>query len=172
RRNRSALRGGQGVTEILNRTPIPQGWTSTPLWSHFRRLKRTGYEDEELLSVYRDYGVVPRASRDDNFNKASDDLSGYQLVEPGDLVVNKMKAWQGSLGVSQHRGIVSPAYFVYALQSQLNTRFIHYLLRSQPYTSWYRAISKGIRPNQWDLIPEDFGRVPVLTPPLDEQRAI
>lgn len=27
--------------------------------------------------------------------------SGYKVVEEGDLVVNKMKAWQGSMGVSE-----------------------------------------------------------------------
>lgn len=61
----------------------------------FRRVKRQGHEGEELLSVYRDHGVVPKSSRDDNFNKPSDDLSAYQLVE--DLAINKMKAWQGRL---------------------------------------------------------------------------
>ena len=80
-------------------------------------------EGEQLLSVYRDYGVVPKSSRDDNFNKPSDDLSTYQLVEHGDLAINKMKAWQGSVAISQCRGIVSPAYFVYVMmQSALSRR--------------------------------------------------
>jgi type I restriction enzyme S subunit len=78
----------------------------------FRREKRTNFVEEPLLSVYRDHGVIPKDSRDDNFNKASEDLSAYQLVEASDLVINKMKAWQGSVGISNHRGIVSPAYFV------------------------------------------------------------
>lgn len=72
---------------------VPAHWSMRPLWSMFRRTKRDGHEDKQLLSVYRDFGVVPKASRDDNFNKPSDDLSTYQLVEPGDLAINKMKAW-------------------------------------------------------------------------------
>jgi type I restriction enzyme S subunit len=92
---------------------VPSHWEIAPLWSVYRPVKRTGFTKEPLLSVYRDYGVVLKASRDDNHNRASDDLDPYQLVEPGQLVTNKMKTWQGSIAVSELRGIVSPAYFVY-----------------------------------------------------------
>ena len=69
--------------------------------------------DRQVLSLYRDYGIVPKDSRDDNHNVTSEDTSSYRFVRVGDFVVNKMKAWQGSVAVSQYEGIVSPAYFVY-----------------------------------------------------------
>ena len=71
----------------------PSHWSTIPVGRLYVRTKRTGYADKELLSVYRDYGVVPTSSRDDNNNKPSDDLTAYQLVEPNNLVMNKMKAW-------------------------------------------------------------------------------
>jgi type I restriction enzyme S subunit len=83
---------------------LPEHWKTKPVWTLFRRTKRIGFESEQLLSVYRDHGVIPKASRDDNNNKASDDLSVYQLVKPGDLAINKMKAWQGSVAISEHQG--------------------------------------------------------------------
>ncbi|MGI8647162.1 MAG: hypothetical protein DLM55_00175 [Acidimicrobiales bacterium] len=83
-----------------------------------------------------------------------------------------MKTWQGSLAVSEAEGIVSPAYFVCSLTNELYPRFAHYLLRSRPYIHMYRAVSKGIRPNQWDLPFEEFRKIPALLPPLDEQRRI
>lgn len=150
----------------------PQHWRVVPLWTLFRRTKRTGFEDEQLLSVYRDFGVVPKASRDDNNNKPSDDLSVYQLVEPGDLAINKMKAWQGAVAISEHRGIVSPAYFIYEATHGESSRFLHYLLRSPRYITGYLSLSKGIRVNQWDLEPQYHSRMPVLLPPKDEQAAI
>jgi type I restriction enzyme S subunit len=125
-----------------------------------------------LLSVYRDYGVIRKSDRDDNFNNASDDLSTYQLVEPGDLAMNKMKAWQGSLGISSHRGIVSPAYFVFSPRREFHPPFLHYLLRSPPYAAGYMTISKGIRINQWDVDPDHLSSLPVMFPSLDEQAAI
>lgn len=151
---------------------VPLGWKTVPMWTLFKRTKRQGFPDLELLSVYRDYGVLPKASRDDNFNKPSDDLNTYQRVDPGSLVVNKMKAWQGSVSVSEYTGIVSPAYFVYAPRTDQNLRFLHYTLRSGLMTGKYAAISSGVRPNQWDLDPQQFSRLPVLLPPTPEQERI
>jgi len=151
---------------------VPGHWALKPLWTHFRRVKRTGFEAEQLLSVYRDYGVITKASRDDNFNKPSDDLSVYQLVVPGDLAINKMKAWQGSVAISDHRGIVSPAYFVYEALHKADGRFLHYLMRSMRYITGYLSVSKGIRVNQWDLEPQLHSRMPLVVPPIPEQTQI
>ncbi len=151
---------------------IPSHWSTKPLWTLFRRSKRVGHEAEQLLSVYRDHGVVPKNSRSDNNNKPSDDLSPYQLVCPGDLAINKMKAWQGSVAISHHRGIVSPAYFIYESQHEEDSRYLHYLMRSPRYITGYLSVSKGIRVNQWDLEPQHHSRLPVMLPPKAEQEAI
>jgi type I restriction enzyme S subunit len=148
---------------------IPEGWSIKPLWALFRRHKLTGFSDEQLLSVYRDYGVIPKASRDDNFNKPSDDLGAYQLVQVGDLAINKMKAWQGSVGISSYKGIVSPAYHVYAPSHSESPQYLHHLFRCNEYIAGYLANSKGIRVNQWDLEPQQHSRMSVLLPPLQEQ---
>ena len=76
---------------------------------HFRQEKRQGYEDLTVLSVYREFGVIEKSSRDDNINKTPEDLTKYQLVNPNDLVINKMKAWQGSMGIAPMKGITRPA---------------------------------------------------------------
>ncbi|WP_272961487.1 restriction endonuclease subunit S, partial [Alcanivorax jadensis] len=151
---------------------IPSAWRIVPLWSLFSRVKRTGFADEELLSVYRDHGVIPKASRSDNFNKPSDDLSAYQLVAIDDLAINKMKAWQGSVAISEYRGIVSPAYHVYVAKHAECSRYLHYLFRSMEYIAGYLANSKGIRVNQWDLEPQQHSRMPVILPSPSEQKTI
>lgn len=152
---------------------IPEHWRLIRLSHIFKRVKRIDYAEKELLSVYRDYGVIPKNSRDDNNNKPSEDLSLYQLVEPNDLVLNKMKAWQGSVAISDVEGIVSPAYFVYKpigyFQSHCFAKYIHYLLRSSEYVSQYFRYSKGIRVNQWDLDPELFKSLELLLPDYNEQ---
>lgn len=155
---------------------VPSDWETLPIGRLFNRVKRTGFPQEQLLSVYRDYGVVVKSSRDDNFNKPSDDLSPYQLVQIEDLVMNKMKAWQGSVAISKLSGIVSPAYFVYEpyphQKRKYRPKFVHYLLRSPRYVTQYYARSKGIRVNQWDLDPHEFERIETLLPPLEEQTQI
>lgn len=155
---------------------IPRNWKTTSISRLFSRIKRTGYTEKELLSVYRDYGVIPKSSRDDNNNKPSEDLSPYQLVKPNDLVMNKMKAWQGSIAISEYEGIVSPAYFVYQpnkiLFDQAYPRYVHYLLRNPIYVTQYLSRSKGIRVNQWDLDPDEFRNIELLLPSKYEQEKI
>lgn len=151
---------------------LPSHWNLVPAWSLYRRVKRIGHPTEKLLSVYRDHGVVPKSSRDDNHNVESEDLSGYQLVKPGDLVMNKMKAWQGSIALSEYQGIVSPAYFVFQPLHHGHLKYFHYLLRSQQYIGAYNRISKGVRVGQWDLDPAYFRTLPIPVPPIEEQRAI
>ena len=147
-------------------------WNVLPLKALYRRRETTGRPELPLLSVYRDLGVVAREGRDDNWNKPGDDLSAYRVVRPGDLVLNKMKTWQGSLGVSAMEGIVSPAYFVCKQVARGEPRFLHHLLRSQPLINEYGKRSKGIRPSQWDLPWDEFREIKVQIPPLVTQRAI
>lgn len=155
---------------------IPNEWLTIPVGRLFSRIKRTGHSEKELLSVYRDYGVIPKSSRDDNNNKESDDLAPYQLVRPNDLVMNKMKAWQGSIAISEYEGIVSPAYFVYEPNNKLfelaHPRYVHYLLRNPIYITQYMSRSKGIRVNQWDLDPDEFKLIELLLPSKQEQSKI
>ena len=151
---------------------IPAHWRSTRVGKLFRQSKILGYPDLTVLSVYREFGVIERASRDDNANRVPDDLSKYQLVEIGDLVINKMKAWQGSLGVSDFRGITSPDYVVFRPVHSEEPEFLHLMLRMPQLTTVYLSISNGIRINQWRIEPERFANVEVFLPPFDEQRAI
>ncbi|MER8520607.1 restriction endonuclease subunit S [Mesorhizobium sp. M1076] len=151
---------------------IPSHWDVKPLWAMYRPKKDTGHPQETLLSVYRDYGVIEKSSRDDNKNRESDDLGGYQLVASGDLVTNKMKTWQGSIAVSSIQGIVSPAYYVYQKLHTCNDAYFHHLFRSVPYITGYQSISKGIRVGQWDLEADKFRLFPILIPPRSEQDAI
>lgn len=170
------VREGDGAplvdTGIEWRGHAPAGWTRGKLKALFRQAKRQGYDDLTVLSVYRDYGVIEKHSRDDNINKTPENLSKYQLVEPGDLVINKMKAWQGSMGISDYRGITSPDYVVMTPKLDVNPRYLHHYLRARPMPWVYRQISNGIRTDQWRLEPEKFLDLPIFLPSQEEQATI
>ena len=151
---------------------VPAHWTRLPLHSLTRSRSEFGRPELPLLSVYREYGVVLRSSRDGNNNPQGMDLSRYKAVAPGDLVLNKMKTWQGSLGVAEHAGIVSPAYYVCAVDRSIHGRYLHHLLRSRPYIGHYRRLSSGVRVGQWELGYGDIRQIPVLLPPPSEQAKI
>lgn len=151
----------------------PEHWKAIPAWAALRPVKEQGFPGLRLLSVYRDHGVIEKDSRDDNHNRAGEDLSVYQRVLVGDVVMNKMKAWQGSVAVSPHEGIVSPDYQVLRPRSPLlSGRFLHFLLRSAPYISEYARLAYGVRPDQWRLMYEEFRGIPLLVPSSEEQRTV
>ena len=151
---------------------IPKDWKVDKIKYHLKRNEPKNPGNAIVLSVYRDYGVIPKDSRDDNHNVTSEDTSKYKYVKKGQLVINKMKAWQGSLAVSDYDGIVSPAYFIYDfIDEEYNHKYFHYLVRSC-YKEEFKRISGGIREGQWDLSPEGFSNTLVLLPSIEEQNEI
>ena len=152
---------------------IPNHWKVSKIKQIVCWKSVKGQPDLPVLSLYRDYGVVPKDSRDDNHNVTSLDTSGYIVVERGDLVINKMKAWQGSLAVSEYNGIVSPAYHICKITSEkICKKYLHYLLHDASYLPEYMRLSTGLRVGQWDLSFDDFKNIPFLVPPLAEQDRI
>lgn len=152
---------------------IPAHWEVTQLRKYLRLFSDKGHPDMDLLSVTREQGVIVRdiTSKEENHNFIPDDLSGYKLIQKGQFAINKMKAWQGSYGVSKYKGIVSPAYYTCELNN-IDTEYFDVAIRSQAYIGFFTKYSKGIRSGQWDLSPDALKSIPFVEPPIVEQRAI
>lgn len=89
---------------------LPRNWKVLPLCRVASPKSDCGRPDLELLSVYLHRGVIRYSESGGQVHKPSLDLSNYQVVAPGDFVLNNQQAWRGSIGVSRHLGIISPAY--------------------------------------------------------------
>lgn len=152
---------------------IPAHWEVTQLRKYLRLFSDKGHPDMDLLSVTREQGVIVRdiTSKEENHNFIPDDLSSYKLIQKGQFAINKMKAWQGSYGVSKYKGIVSPAYYTCELNN-IDTEYFDVAIRSQAYIGFFTKYSKGIRSGQWDLSPDALKSIPFVEPPIVEQRAI
>ena len=85
--------------------------------------------------------------------------------------MNKMKAWQGSYGVSQQEGIVSPAYFIFNI-NRVTGDYFHVAVRSKAYVPFFTQASDGVRIGQWDLSRTRMQEIPFLVPSFPEQNAI
>ena len=155
---------------------VPEHWEVLPGRTLFREINDRDHPNEELLSVTISRGVVRQAdllSDSSKKDSSNEDKSAYKLVEPGDIAYNKMRAWQGAVGVSAYRGIVSPAYIVQRLRNPINSpRYIHYLLRTPSFTTEAERWSYGITSDQWSLRAEDFKNIYFCVPGQDEQTAI
>ena len=131
---------------------VPSTWEVRNLRTLIRPRNERNRTDLPLLSVAREKGVFVRSLTDanENHNVIPEDLSNYKVARAGCLVINKMKAWQGSMGIAPCDGIVSPAYFVFDF-ALANRTFGQALLRSEPYVAHFGQASDGVRVGQWDL---------------------
>ena len=154
---------------------LPEHWEVRPGRSAFQEVIERDNPDEQLLSVTIARGVISQgALLQDGSQKDSSrlDKSDYKLVCPGDIVYNKMRAWQGAVGVSALRGIVSPAYIVQRPRCGSEPLYFHHLMRLPAFATEAERWSYGIVSDMWSLRPEHFKMIHFPLPPLDEQRAI
>ncbi len=154
---------------------VPEHWKVLPNRAVFSEINEREHPDEQMLSVTITKGVVPQqALLEDSSKKDSSrlDKSAYKLVRPGDIAYNKMRAWQGAIGVSEYQGIVSPAYVIQRPRTGNNARYLHYLLRTPAFAKEAERWSYGITSDMWSLRPEHFKMIYTCIPPAEEQAAI
>lgn len=154
---------------------VPDHWTVAPNRALFREVNERDHSDEPMLSVTITRGVVRQSQLlEDSAKKDSsrEDKSAYKLVRPGDVAYNKMRAWQGAIGVSEFRGIVSPAYVVQRLRRSSLPRYYHHLLRTPAFAKEAERWSYGITSDMWSLRAEHFKLIVSCAPPIEEQEAI
>jgi type I restriction enzyme S subunit len=152
---------------------MPKHWEISKLGTSLKPISIKNRADLPLLSVTREQGVILRDvdDKESNHNFIPDDLSGYKMVEKGQFAMNKMKAWQGSYGISDYTGIVSPAYFIFELNG-IEPTFFHKAIRSSVYVPFFIKASDGVRIGQWDLSKSRMKEIPFYIPPKNEQLQI
>ncbi|MET7688369.1 restriction endonuclease subunit S [Streptomyces sp. NPDC005483] len=144
---------------------------SIPLWTILRSREQYGGPDLPLLTVKSESGVEVRDLSQGR--QPSEDMSSYRVVQQGDLVVNRLWARFGAYGTSQHAGVISPAYWVLDVEnSKVDSRYLHHLLRSEPYRQEIGRRSKNMPPNGFDLPWDQFKKIELPVLPLEEQRRI
>lgn len=152
---------------------IPAHWDTKPLLTMAKVKSQTNRPDLQLLSVYLGLGVVKFDDVEEKrTNATSLDLSNYQVVNPGNLVLNNQQAWRGSVGVSFETGIVSPAYIVLELSARFNSEFANYYFRAGTMVMNYLLNSKGVGTIQRNLYWPKLKRAILTIPPYDEQVSI
>lgn len=158
----------------------PTSWKYSPLWPHFHvNEDRAGSRADtlELLSVSQSLGVLPRSAISDKEPRA-DDLSNYRHCQAGDIVVNRMSAYQGAVGVSPQEGLVSPDYLVLRCTDVLRPDFLVHLLKSPGVIGEIVLRLRGIGSPGAGAVrtprigASELGRISIPLPSIQEQDAI
>ncbi|WP_061711865.1 restriction endonuclease subunit S [Kocuria palustris] len=99
--------------------------------------------DLPMLSVSIHHGIQ---RREDSTSKqrAGEDLTKYKVARAGDIVVNRMRAFQGGLGRTSVDGLVSPDYAVLRPTNGFNSRWGEYVMRSPRFIAEMSQRLRGI----------------------------
>jgi type I restriction enzyme S subunit len=151
---------------------IPGHWSTTKFGLEFvESTERNGDSLLGPLLSISEYRGVELNERTDG-QQASEDVSKYRVVRPGQLAANMMWLNHGGLGVSSLTGYISPDYKAFWISDRFEPSYAHYLFRSSRYVDYFDAIGTGVRPNAKRVTKTALGMTPVPLPPLAEQRRI
>ena len=153
---------------------IPSEWQEKRVKDLFRLVTDAAPADNdyELLSLYAGIGVKPRKDLEARGNKASS-TDGYWIVKKNDIVVNKLLAWMGSVGLSEYDGVTSPAYDVLRqVKPDIDPRYFAYLFRTEIAKKIFRKNSRGIMDMRLRLYFDKLGAITVPYPSSTEQKHI
>ncbi|EAL4714506.1 restriction endonuclease subunit S [Campylobacter upsaliensis] len=154
---------------------IPAHWEVKPLQAIFnqRNKQNNNLEFQTILSLVKDVGVIPYEEKGNVGNKAKDDLQGYKIARVNDLVLNKMNAVIGSLGVSKYDGLVSPIYLVlYTANPNYLITYYSYLFQIKSVQKFLRKFAYGIMEIRESIDYLEFKKMFLPVPPLQEQKEI
>lgn len=149
----------------------PEGWRTTKLGNVFKSRRERGRTGLPTLSVTLNDGLVLRESLE---RKTDTNLSPEEhlLVRKGDLAYNMMRMWQGASGFAQFDALVSPAYVVLKPSNEIDPAFASYFFKSARMIHLFWAYSYGLTSDRLRLYFPDFSLIPVVLPPIEEQRRI
>ncbi len=154
---------------------VPNTWRVEPFRRHATLVDETNSKRSlPLLSLASTGIIAPRTEEGGLGRQAPSEstIERYWVARPGNLVVNPMWLIGGGIGVSAVTGAVSPDYRVYRLGPDLHPQYVHHLLRSAPYRDQYRLYIRADTTFDRRVSKENFHPMPLLVPPLEEQRRI
>lgn len=167
-----AVYAAQSEFTSEKRESLPSGWIWRPIRALFTERNERGFPELPVLSVSQSRGVIPQRYADDEIVRSSEDKSMYKRACPGDLVYNKMRMWQGAVGVAAEEGIVSPAYVVVRPRALVCSRYFEYLLKSPRFVVESGRRSYGLCDDMNSLRYEDFRTIVVPYPQFEIQEEI
>lgn len=155
--------------------------------SHMQRLRSALYEIDEragnkyrdlpLLSVSVTKGIVRHDELFPDRAERAADRSHYKTVEPNDIVLNKMSAASGAVGLALEKGVVSPDYAVFRPFKSVHPRYVFHSVKGRTFLDRIFLCLRGIGVGASNartprVSPTDYLNEIIYLPPLASQRAI
>lgn len=149
---------------------IPEHWQLVYLWQicSEQRNKNKGSQEKNVLSL--SHGNIIR-KKDLNYGLVPKDYEGYQIVEPGNIILRltDLQNDQKSLrtGLVRESGIITSAYV--CLKTKENPRFIQLILHVYDINKYFYGLGGGVRQS---IGYQDLKTMIIPVPPIEEQNLI
>lgn len=152
---------------------IPINWNVLPAFAVLREECIRNLDGAETNVLSLSYGAIKQRDVESNAGLLPESFNTYQLVNYGDIVLRLTDLQNDKrslrVGRSTQKGIITSAYMKLVCRHQLDNRFVYQLLHSYDTTKVFYGMGGGLRQS---MKFEDFRRLPVIVPPLEEQRTI
>jgi len=148
---------------------IPAHWETRRVAWLFRERDERGEPDLPLLEVSINAGVVLCEFSEERIESTASDFNTYKVARQGDVVFNKMRMWQGAVGVAPQDGLVSPDYVVAASTGPLTPQYAGLLFRTEMFSAECARRSHGIVWDRLRLYWEGFREIELPLPSADAQ---
>ena len=175
------------VSALRDRSLAVRDAVFGPRVGHGERLKWAIQEIDEragevrrtldVLSVSIAWGVSRKSDRGIH-QASSEDTSHYKVVRPGDVVINRMRAFQGGLGCSDFEGLTSPDYGVLRVRNlNVDSRWVAAVMKTEIFVGEMVSRLRGIGTVNGSSVRtprvslSDICEIRVFVPPLEVQRA-
>ena len=152
---------------------VPSSWAVKPTFSVFDPQVTKNTEGQETKVLSLSYGNIVERDVETNFGLLPESFNTYQIVDDGDLILrltdlqNDKKSLR--VGMVKQRGIITSAYLKLRASNVIEPRFAYRLLHSYDTTKVFYGMGGGLRQS---MKFEDFRRLPILVPSLEEQQKI
>lgn len=154
---------------------IPKDWEVKKIKYLFQLRNERNFKemkDVQLLSLFTSLGVMKQGEVEARGNKVRT-VEDYKKVYPNDIVVNIILAWMGAIGMSEYKGVISPAYDIYKpINSDTVSKYYHYLFRTSRFSGECYKKGRGIMDMRWRTYSDEFKSIMVTSPDIEEKNNI
>lgn len=154
---------------------IPNDWEVKPLKTILMERKETNnpIKTTFILSLTNDRGVIPYTEKGDVGNKSKEDLTGYKLAYPNDIVLNSMNVIIGSVGLSKYYGAVSPVYYMlYPRKEEYSVEYFNNVFQTKVFQDYLKGYGNGIMEIRMRIQMSKLNTVQLPFPKPQEQKKI
>lgn len=154
---------------------IPKCWEIQKLKSILSERKENNnpIKTDFILSLTNDRGVIPYSDKGDIGNKSKEDLTGYKLAYPDDIILNSMNVIIGSVGLSKYFGAVSPVYYMlYPRSPDDFVEFFNFIFQTKVFQESLKGYGNGIMEHRLRIPMIKLNSVMLPYPPSEEQQKI